>query len=127
MKNLLLKKKNIFGMNYDFTDYKYNFDEPNINQLGNIVEEAFTDCIRFFINLRKSSIYSDFCPGTKWRRRNLFYKNDCLKTLYGPIGEQNELYVKIHQEEQEENGFSFDSMAESTKKDTLIWEPLVIV
>ena len=97
-----------FRRNNDLTDKKFVSDDPNINQLNNIVEENIRDCMQYFQRFQNEcDNRKKIFGGENGEEVTYFAITWRYKILYEPVDVQIELDFKIKKHQHGENDFSF--------------------
>ena len=91
------------------------FDDLDNYQLENITEENIKNCMQNFREFRQKCEY-EVKVSKKWDRHSFFKRSTKYKNLYSSIDETNNKDLKIHEYEQGESGFTFDSGIRVTVK-----------
>ena len=98
--------KILFGTKSDFTDRKNKFGDPGVYQLDNLFEENTGDYMQNFHRFSKQMrIQTETVREKKGKDGAYFTKTSSGRSLYDPINEQNDINVKIQENERKESGF----------------------
>ena len=106
----------ISRINNNLTDKTYTYINPDFEKVDNLVKRAIDDCTKYFQRFKNKCEFVVKFNHATYDNTNYFTLTNKFKNQHEEVNEANEFNHQLHEFEQGESGYIFDSIKKLTAK-----------